>query len=548
MTAVRPSRVAFGLFVLMSLVGVVRIVSTYQQISQTVDETPNIACGMQWLDLGRYDYGPFHPPLSRIAMAIGPYLYGARSQGLPDRWQEGNAVLNSARKPEKALKLARAGILVFFLAATVVVWLWSRRLAGDWGAVAAVFVFTNLPPVLAHSGIATTDMAVAAGVCTAIYGFSRWLEEPASARRSVMLGLAVAFAFLGKFSSLLTVSAGVACMVAMYALSERPGWRIPWRRAGSLALAAVVAFFVVWTAYRYSWGRMAQPLVEDATSQTGIMAHVPVGLLRVIQQMPMPAPEIPDGLWSVHEHNEAGHAAWLLGQFRIGGWWYFFPVAMGVKAPLAFLLLCAIGIAFIALRRGGWRHWTPPVCAALIMAVCMPARLNIGSRYLLPMFPMLSVVAGLAVVRLWEMQRGRVVAVVLLGWLTVSVALAHPDYLAYFNELAGKHPENILVDSDLDWGQDVKRLCRRLKELHVKQLYMQVHYSGDDSKLDLPPWEGLEPYQQVKGWVAVSFTRTKTWSYLMAQQQGKSEPALAWLDRYQPRERVGKSILLYYIP
>ena len=31
-------------------------------------------------------------------------------------------------------------------------------------------------------------------------------------------------------------------------------------------------------------------------------------------------------------------------------------------------------------------------------------------------------------------------------------------------------------------------------------------------------------------------------------EQGRSEPGFAWLERHQPVARVGKSILLYYIP
>src|SRR5258708_15672237 len=108
-------RAPFLVFVLLTAIGVARIASTYRVIAQTSDETPNIACGMQYLDLGRYDYGAFHPPLARLAMAIGPYLYGARSQKLPDRWHEGNAVLYSAPRYSRTLTMARLRILPLFL-------------------------------------------------------------------------------------------------------------------------------------------------------------------------------------------------------------------------------------------------------------------------------------------------------------------------------------------------------------------------------------------------------------------------------------------------
>src|SRR5205807_10224561 len=123
--------------------------------------------------------------------------YGARSQKLPDRWREGNAVLNSARRYDEALTLARLGILPFFLLACACVWLWGRRLLGEWGALAAVFCFTNIPPVLAHAGVATMDMAVCAGVCAALLAFTMWLPQP-TLGRGVMLGIGLALACLSK--------------------------------------------------------------------------------------------------------------------------------------------------------------------------------------------------------------------------------------------------------------------------------------------------------------------------------------------------------------
>ena len=374
---------------------------------------------------------------SRVSLSpSGRTSMGRAPRACPTAGREGNAVLNSAKRPEKALKLARAGILPFFLIATVVVWLWSRRLYGDWGGVAAVFVFTNLPPVLAHSAIATTDMAVTAGVVTGLYAFTRWLDAP-TARASVLLGLAMAFAFLGKFSSVVFLGVSLAAMVLLYAIGER---RLP-RRIPLLAVSAVVMFFAVWSVYRFSWGRITEPVVDDATSQGGLMGRVPAPLLKALVATRIPMPEIPDGLWIVHEHNLVGHAAYLLGEYRKSGWWYFFPVAMAVKAPIAFLLLIAIGMALVG--RFDWRRWAPACCALAMFAACMPARLNIGLRYLLPMFPLLAIVAGGALVRLWPSRPGRIAAVGLAGWLAVSVGVAHPDYLAYFNEAANRQPERL---------------------------------------------------------------------------------------------------------
>jgi hypothetical protein len=52
----------------------------------------------------------------------------------------------------------------------------------------------------------------------------------------------------------------------------------------------------------------------------------------------------------------------------------------------------------------------------------------------------------------------------------LSSGLAHPDYLAYTNELAGSEPEKILADSDLDWAQDMKRLGAYLHAVGAEEV------------------------------------------------------------------------------
>ncbi len=526
-------------FLLLTAIGVARIAATYHSVAQTSDETPNIACGMQYLDLGRYDYGAFHPPLARLAMAIGPYLYGARSQKLPDRWHEGNAVLYSAARYSRTLTLARIGILPFFILACTIVWLWGRRILSEWGALAAVFVFTNIPPVLAHAGVATMDMAIGAGIVTALFAYTLWLEE-STFRRAVFLGIGIALALLSKFSSVLLLPVG------MLTITLVNGW--PRGKKRNWAWIAV-AFLLVWGAYRFSFGPMTEHVSRDAADQGGVFAKLPTAVLHFVETVPVPAPQLLDGLWQVHNHVDAGHTAYLLGQHSFHGWWYFFPVALTVKTPVAILLLALAGAlaGTLAMVREKCRAlWTPPILTAAILLVNLPTSLNIGVRYMLPLFPMLALTAGIGAVWIW--RRNHWIAAALLVWLAISSAAAHPDYLAYFNEFAGPHPERILVDSDLDWGQDMNRLVAELRRRGVTYLHMACLYTGDDSRIGLPAWDSLEPYQPVTGWVAVSQTMRENYGWMAAQQKGRPDLAFSWLDRYQPVAKIGQSILLYHIP
>jgi hypothetical protein len=131
---------------------------------------------------------------------------------------------------------------------------------------------------------------------------------------------------------------------------------------------------------------------------------------------------------------------------------------------------------------------------------------------------------------------------VLLAWQLVASFRSHPDYLAYFNELGGEHPERILVDSDLDDGQDLKRLADTLRSRHVPVVWLAYAGSATVAEHGLPPVRWLQPHQRVTGWVAASLYSIKLGSL---DRPGHDD--FAWLEEYTPVARVGRSIRLYYI-
>src|SRR6187431_1383328 len=182
----------------LSLLATARIISTFQTFSQFYDEPFHIASGMEWLDKGTYNYERQHPPLARISEALPLYLMGQHSSLLPSAFEEGDQILN---KGDYATNLAwaRAGNLPFFWLSVVLLAAMVQRYWDKRTAVLAVGLYTLLPLILGHAGVATTDMAAVAGFMAGLYGFSRWLEQP-SVRQAAWLGVALGFAALAKFS------------------------------------------------------------------------------------------------------------------------------------------------------------------------------------------------------------------------------------------------------------------------------------------------------------------------------------------------------------
>jgi 4-amino-4-deoxy-L-arabinose transferase-like glycosyltransferase len=386
---------------------------------------------------------------------------------------------------------------------------------------------------------------------------TRFLDRETRSRAAV-LGFAAGLATLSKFTAvlLLPACAGALVLWRWYVprrSTQPPGWRefLPsWRRLGVVALSAMLT---VWAGYRFAIGPITQDTARPHTAidrLVGSSGRAHDVAYDVAESFVVPAPAFFHGLAEVSNKNARGHEGYLLGHTRQTGWWYYFPVAIGVKTPLPFLFLIAVGAVYMlreSRRELDWVAAAPVIAAAAILLVCLPSHVNIGLRYILPIYPPLAVVGGVGAWRLWRAARSRAVAaavVALITWQVVASVRAHPDYLAYFNELASRHPENVLVDSDLDWGQDLWRLSAVLKEQHIDSV--SLVYAGspqlDLTQFGLPPFRVLKPYEQADGWVAISLLRLK------AGGLGFPVDGFSWLDTYKPQYRAGPSIWIFHVP
>lgn len=539
----------FPLFVVLFIViGIYRITSISGVYSETVDEPPHIACGMEWLEKGVYNYEVLHPPLARISTAILPYLDGNHGYGEPNMVREGTAILHTNNEYVHNLTLSRLGVLPFFIIATLSLWFWTKRLYGDVPALLAVFIFTTLPPILAHAGFATTDMANTAAFFTLCWAYTLWLENP-SVKCSVLLGLAAGFAFTSKFSAVVFLpffALGYAIVVRL----QQHG-RIDWRniryrrRIGRFCITLAVAFIAVWGVYRFSFGPLLHGVHLDQLRyevETRLGPDDPTGeKLISLGQIPVPMPEFWDGILTAFWKNKVGHATFLLGhKLHKKSDIRFFPVALSVKTPLASLLLFLAGCGFIILAVKKNRHWKlvlPVFSITIIMLLCLMSNINIGVRHILPVYPFLAMIAGYGLWRIFTVQKyyGPALAVVLIFWQVSIGVAAHPDYLPYFNELAGSHPENILVDSDLDWGQDMLRLQTYIREHNIDSISIALFTNADHTKQPWPVYENLRRYQRPQyRWLAASTFKIKV------------ENGYEWIAPFKPVAKIGKTIWLYY--
>lgn len=537
--AALPSRLAALAIVLFAFAAAI-VPLAASHYGPTIDEGAHIAAGMQWLDQHRYSYEPSTPPLARVADALGPYLAGAHSTSNPDMWHEGDHILRDFGNPARMIALARLGSLAFLLLAAAVIWRWSGSLGGDGAAVGALALFLALPPILAHAGLATTDMATAATFALAAMTAVAWLDQP-DLRRSLAFGAAGGLMVLSKFTVFLFFPAAMAPVVAwrIWSGSYRQ-WPVrAWLCGAALTVAA--AAVVIWAGYGFSIGSL---LYETALPGQLVAAPRPAhGLAYAVARLPVyPAHEFFRGIFDTLRRVDAHHdPVYLFGRVSPGSLWYFFPVDLAVKTPLPFLVAAAIGVVLLLRRSRALRDWrvaAPALAAIGIFGASLASPVDFGIRYLLPIYPLLAVAAGFALLTLARGGRwDKVTVCALVLWAGADAFAAYPDYLPWFNTLAGDAPQQIAVNSDLDWGQDVKRLDRELWLRGINHIHAAVlEQSEYDLRAYIGGYEKLPPGERAGGWVAVS-------QYILREQ-----PGYAWLRAYTPIATIGKSILLYDLP
>lgn len=389
--------------------------------SATFDEPLHIVSGWTLALTGRRPPAQPNPPLLLRWLALplppaaalkphddGGYRAAPRSYGL-------GFVYSNTVPPEVLLRRARAANLALGILLLLLTGWWAYRLGGAAAGLAALWLFAFMPPLLAHSHLATADIGNAL-LCTAalflLWRGSRAPGAPAAAAAGLACGLALA----GKYTAVLLLPLGAAYLFF-------------WKTGKLKAYGA--------------WGAAA--LLGLAL---GCLPLSPLDWLRTGA--------------AVARELEAGHVTYLLGRVSGEGTWYYFPLALLLKTPLPALLLAGAGFYGAARpeRREALLFLALPAAAWLLLG--MVSNTQVGVRHLLPVYPLLCAWAGLAAARLWGTGRRslRWGLKLLSGWLIAGTLAAAPWHLSYFNELAGGTAggHRYLLDSNLDWGQGLKEL------------------------------------------------------------------------------------------
>ena len=484
--------------------------------SLTYDEGAHLFSGVVYWLRGDFRFQCENGNLPQRWCAIPAVLSGQTR--LPDSklsfWKDaqpregGNSYLyDSGNDAVWTIRAGRAWCGLWGAAICLAVFLWSKRLFGMRGAFVSLVSCAACPTLLANASLMTSDACLTLFLLLSVAAIWQVLQR-VDFWTVTLAALALSGLFLAKTSAIL-IFPMAALLVAVRLRSAAPlvvEWLGTRREASGLsarllfifcaaALCGIFVWGAVWAAYDFRFAPTVP--VASASSSTEylrfgnverVCSELPprqAGVLRGLAQAKLLPEPFLYGAAYVAAHRE--RIAFLNGEYSLGGFREYFPYTFLVKTPLAMLGLLAV--AAVTMRRSSrelaaawWYPYAPLLTlVGVYLAAAIFSGLNIGHRHILPIYPALHILVGAAGWWVGRGGRGKLTVGTLLTALVLETTLAWPNYLAFFNpSMRPGSAYRHLVESSLDWGQDLPGLSRWLKENNSAESPVFVAYFGVD--------------------------------------------------------------------
>ncbi|MBM3862054.1 MAG: glycosyltransferase family 39 protein, partial [Verrucomicrobia bacterium] len=492
-----------------------------------------------------------HPPLVRMWAALPlAFSHGIRFDEAGQYWQNGpqwffcHQFMYRDNSADWMLYRARFMIVLLGVLLGVLLFCWARELFGVWPATGTLALYCFEPNLLAHSRLVTTDFGLVCFAFGAVYFLWR-LTHRFSVGNIIGMTLFFVLAQTTKFSAILLWPIFFALLIVLALLTRR---FLATLIVGVLLVVATYAG--IWAVYgfryratnatatRFAFEFEKDPRVQSA-APTLSKATQWIAEHRLLPQAYAQG-------FLLGQAKAKVRAGYLAGEYSTKGWWYYFPVAFLIKTPLVVTALFLLGVG-VCLRK--WRNDRLFAIVPIIvfLGVAMMANINIGLRHILTIYPFALLLAGVALAR-WPWAR-RIAPYV----AAAELALVYPHCIAAFNLIVGgpSHGDKYLVDSNIDWGQDLKGLKRWMDKNKVTTINLSYFGTAD------PAYYGIrctylpggpfyaEPQvsaPQLPGYVAVSLTNLRG-VYFNEELRRHYER----LAERKPVARIGHSINVYWI-
>lgn len=535
--------------------------------SLTTDEGIHLYSGYTYLINNDFRLDVEHPPILKELAAL-PLIF-VKDIKLPlnglwdkaanfyyDAWQEArvlgeNFLFSLSNNPDQLILLGRIPFIILTLLLGLAVFIWARKLYGQKAALLAAFLILLMPNILAHGILINTDLGLILFLFLGIYFWVIFLKKP-QWPSFLLSGLFIGFALASKFTGLIVIL--ILIILALVKLFFYDKNFKNWSKyLVGFAGILLVSFFVIWASYGFLL-EVPPPPIASLSENVRLWTDIQVPekfdhVFKMLRPIMFPA-QYYKGLFLVGRHALAGHGSFLLGETSNTGWWYYFPVAIFYKTPIPFFIFLLLSLIFwLKLKaKESFDEVVLIVTALIFLLISMFSKADLGVRHVLPIFPFLAIYASKSInlvdfssIKITKAETKKIIPalgfLILILWYLFSAVTSYPNYLTYFNEF-GRGPQGgykILVDSNLDWGQDIFQIKKYLVEHQISDGYILYPWNGNEALqyygINLKPF--VWDRKDLKGYVVVSAT------YLQLAELG-------WLMDY-PYEQITPGVFIFNI-
>ncbi len=546
-----------------------------------VDEVPHIGAGYSYIADQTYQFNPEHPPLAKdlagLALKTLPIpsdflaTYNAAHPGVVnDQWNFGRQLIyHSGVDPIAIVHAAKLPLILFFILSGILIFAWTKRTYNPRAAFIAVFLFTLSPTIIAHSRFVATDVAALFGILFSSYFFYKYLDHQ-SKKNFVWAGLAFGVALLTKFSTFLLVPY-IIILAFLWAWSHRYSFGATIRLLIKSVLILAFGFILV-VGPVYQYHILNYPPEKQKSDSANQLKSFPGILAETVawgSDKPVLRPYAQYGLGLIMATQRAsgGNRTFFLGQVSGQSFKTYFPIVFGLKEPIPLLVLILLalwtGLTTWRAYRGTLKEKVSHHFSAVTMvlwvllyaATSISSNLNIGIRHLLPIYGFIFVLTAGQIEYVLHSHKKwiRFAVYGLFVWYLLECLMIFPYYLTYFNEFAGgpSGGHRYVVDSNLDWGQDLWRLGDYVKQHQIQKIYVDYFgWAEQEFYLGQPfVWLQGGTYTSAEsffasnpngGWLALSAT-------YFAESTLNPSGSYYWLTNYKPEAVIGNSIFVYHI-
>lgn len=580
--------------IILTVASILAVASAWND-SLIVDEIPHVGAGYSYVRMFDMRLNPEHPPLAK-ALAALPLRFMTLDESVFEtsqwqidvngQWNFGRRLIfDSGNNAILITHLVKIPMLSFFVIAGIFVFLWTKKRYGSKAALLALALYAFCPTVLAHARFVTTDVPALFGIIVSSYCFIAYLKDP-TVKRFWFAVLALGLALLCKFSTVLLIPYFIILAVVWMFSTGRneSNQKQQFLLFGKSLLIILFSFvFVIWPFYFILSFNYPVDVQLNATQK--LLAPNPhQNYARVVVWM-ADKPVLRSlavygtGLLMVVHRSEGGNQVYFNGvvEEKTAGPKYF-PFVYFIKEPLAWWALVATAFIFFlyslistkknrrinipSLIKDHFDELAMILWLGIYWYTSIRSTLNIGVRHLLPIYPFTIILVSGQLSLLYHAIKRRstsfnvrllayeIFLFLMLGWFAFENLSVFPYYLSYFNETVGgpKGAYRYVVDSNLDWGQDLKRLATWVDEHHIASIELDYfgwsnpsYYLRDKFLwLTAKKFKGAEDFKArntSNGWIAVSAT------FIM----NNFDTNYAWLYARKPVTVIGNSIFVYHI-